>query len=631
MEKKKTGIAFAVIIPMLILTVTVVPVFARGEEQFNLKEGEIVFLLDASGSMNTQDKDGLAVDAVRQAVYSLPSSYQAGLIAYNTEIQLEIPFGVEPAQWDAELETVANSGYTNAGEALNRAMGLFSGRENVERCVILLTDGEIDMPDAQDRDRSRLLYEEKVREAKERGIKIYIVAAGSQWNDSQTHIFDGAEQTDGAIYWAGQSGTLSEIMRRILYERMNFPKRTLEVSASAFSEEGNSGIITVELPASGAEHVKIVLLAERGLQNLTADYTAENGTAAAGQKFAAVDIVRPVGENIVLGFESPDISGVQAYMTVEYLAEMKTQITYWREEAFEADSQDSENQERIYQHFAQIEISLGDIKGENDNLWNSRYYEGRKIPFTVNGALAEGEITGGKLTYSMGIDGIEKADLTMDTSGLAEYFDILQPVTVLFSPPEDPSPEPDLEPEPEPDYRPLWITVWVLFLALTVILILWIRSVRKNSAAVIYMATPQGFEKGIQKKEIKNCTYSGKLNMYVVQTPTGQDVPPQTYRLFGKQNVRITLNQILNSCGIKFGKIGAGDISFYPGADRALVVMDQSEKCTVLRGTEILKKGMGYPVYYNGKLTVTFEDGITVLEIHYMNLKSGELKPAREA
>ena len=230
MEKKKTGIAFAVIIPMLILTVTVVPVFARGEEQFNLKEGEIVFLLDASGSMNTQDKDGLAVDAVRQAVYSLPSSYQAGLIAYNTEIQLEIPFGVEPAQWDAELETVANSGYTNAGEALNRAMGLFSGRENVERCVILLTDGEIDMPDAQDRDRSRLLYEEKVREAKERGIKIYIVAAGSQWNDSQTHIFDGAELTDGAIYWAGQSGTLSEIMRRILHERMNFPKRTLEVS-----------------------------------------------------------------------------------------------------------------------------------------------------------------------------------------------------------------------------------------------------------------------------------------------------------------------------------------------------------------------------------------------------------------
>lgn len=77
-------------------------------------------------------------------------------------------------------------------------------------------------------------------------------------------------------------------------------------------------------------------------------------------------------------------------------------------------------------------------------------------------------------------------------------------------------------------------------------------------------------------------------------------------------------------CGIRLGKIGAEDIVFYPGYDKSLIVMDQSEQCTVMRGTEILKKGMGYPVYYNEKITVTFEDSITEMELYYKNLKPSE-------
>ena len=76
--------------------------------------------------------------------------------------------------------------------------------------------------------------------------------------------------------------------------------------------------------------------------------------------------------------------------------------------------------------------------------------------------------------------------------------------------------------------------------------------------------------------------------------------------------------------------MGAGDIAFYPGPEKALVVMDQSEQCTVMRGMEILKKGTGYPVYYNEKLTVTMEDGVTELEIHYRNLKPSEREPEKK-
>jgi len=577
---------------------------ASEEKKFNTNNGEVVFMLDTSVSMNKQDKDKLAIDAIRQAFYSLPSNYKSGLIAYNTGIQMEIPFGTEQSQWDEKLDAIEYSGYTNAGEALKQAVKMFSTIEETDRYIIIVTDGEIDMPDSQQREESRLLYEKMAKEAKEKGIVIYIIASGNEWSETGAHIFDGAELTDGTIYWEGQSGSISEIMKRILYDRMNFPR------SSVGTTKGNSGKLSMELPALGAEHARIVLTAEQGIENISAEYAAEDGMIVNGKKFAVVDIEKPVRQKIEISYESADESGVEVYLTVDYMAEIKAQITY-RTEEIETNKQKTKDVQASFKHFADIEIYISDTNGRNDNLWDDVYYEGRQIFFTVNGASESQNIRNGRILYSMQIDGLSQADLELDSNNLSERFIIQQPYTIAFSPPEDPV--------PEPDYLPLWIIVGVLLLALIVILIILIK---KNNATVIYMANSSGNE--AKKEEIKGCAYTGKLNMYVIQTPTGQDVAPQTYRLFGRQNIRITLSQILNSCGIKFGKIGAEDISFYAGPDKSLIVMDQSEKCTVLRGTEILKKGMGYPVYYNGKLTVTFEDGITEMEIHYKNLKPSE-------
>lgn len=587
---------------------------ASENTEFDTSGGEVVFLLDTSVSMNGQDHGKFAVDAIRQAVYSLPSSYKAGLVAYNTEIQMVIPFRAERSEWDAQLETIEYFGYTNAGEALKQAMEMFSGEEGMNRYVVILSDGEIDMPDGQQREDSRLLYEEMVKEAADRGIILYIIASGSEWNGTKAHIFDGAELTNGSIYWEGQSGSISEIMNRILYSRMNFPRSAI---ASIEVEEGNGGIINVELPSMGADHVRIILTAEQGIQGIHADYSAREGTMVQGEKFAVVDMVRPVGQNIEISYEAVDPSGIEAYMIAEYAAEIKTQVTYRTEaeEDLTAQQRKEDNSPVTYTHFADIEISLADEDGQNDNLWNSAYYEGREIPITINETSIMGKIHNGTIICSMQIDGIEEAALTVDVSRLSECFIIRQPEILTFSPPADPIPET----EPETNYLPLCVIMGVLLLALSVLVIVWTR---KNKTTVIYMAESAGKEG--KKEEIKGCDYNGKLNMYVIRTPTGKDIPPQTYRLFGRQNIRITLSQVLNSCGIRLEKIGAEEIIFYPGQERSLIVMDQSEKCTVLRGTEILKKGMGYPVYYHEKITVIFDDEATEMEIHYKNLKPSE-------
>ena len=606
MKIKKIKKIHTILCSIFILTMFLhFPCMASEEKKFDTNDGEVVFMLDTSVSMNGHDEDRLAVDAVRQAFYSLPSNYKAGLVAYNTGIQERIPFSTEQSQWDEKLDAIEYTGYTNAGEALKQAVEMFSDQEKTNRYVIILTDGEIDMPDAQQKEDSRLLYEKMAKEAGEKGIVIYIIASGSEWSETGVHIFDGAGLTGGTIYWEGQSGSISEIMKHILYDRMNFPR------SAVGSAKGIGGKLSMELPASAAEHARIVLTTERKFENISAEYAAEDGTVIIGKKFAVVDIEKPLEQKIEISYESTDVSDVEACLTVDYAAEIKTKITYRTEEDPTAQKQDTQNVQTAYKHIADIEIWLSDTQGRNENLWDGAYYEGRQIAFTVNEALAVETIHRGRILHSIQIDGISEAALELDVANLSEQFSIGQPCILTFSPPADPV--------PEPNYVPLWVILGVLLLTLTVILTV---LVKKSRETVIYMANPSGNE--AKKEEIKGCTYTGKLNMYVIQTQTGQDIAPQTYRLFGRQNTRITLNQILNSCGIKFGKIGAEDISFYAGPDKALIVMDQSEKCTVLRGTEILKKGMGYPVYYNGKLTVTFEDGITEMEIHYKNLKPSE-------
>lgn len=609
MGKRRVCRVYIALTTIFVLTLCCVcPCLASNTKQFDLNDGEVVFLLDTSVSMNKQDKDGLAVDAVRQAVYSLPENYQVGLVAYNTGIQTIISFGEDIASWDEALDDIVYSGYTNAGEALQQAIGMFSDREDVNRYIVMLTDGEIDMPTSQEKDFSRFQYEKAVQEAKARGIKEYIIAIGSEWNETEIHIFDGAEKTDGAIYWEGQSGSVSEIMNRILYERFCFPGKALELS------EESEGKISVNLPASGAEYVRILLLTEQEMPDISVECNAETSTVHTGRNFAVIDIEQSIGQTVEISYEPADISAMKAYIQIGYKAEIETQVTYRREMENGTGRQEVGETLPEYIHLADVEISL---KGQAGNLWDNEYYEGLEIPFTINGIPAIGNIHNGNILYSMRVEDLQETVVELDISSLPEHYEIQQPVVITFTLPEYPQPEV----EQKLDYRPLWIILGVLSLSLVVLLALEMKKERKTK---IYVAQPQPLGNVVKKEEIKGCAFTGKMNIYVLQTQTGDDIPPQTYCLFGRQAARIPLSQVLETCEIKFGKIGAENIIFCAGPDKALIAMDQSEKCTVLRGTEILKKGVGYPVYYNGKLTVIFEDGITEVEIHYKSIKPSE-------
>lgn len=579
--------------------------YAQEDTSFSVSEKEVVFLVDASKSMGGRE-DGAVTDAVRQILYSLPSGIRAGLVVYNTDIQGVVEIGSEVSQIERILGMTEYSGYSNAGLGLKQALALFSNRDGMEKHVIMVSDGEIDMKSDEESETSREEFMQGAELAADKGIKIHIVAVDGI-PEEEREILGAAEISGGEIYAEGLDGDLSRIAEEIVYGQLDFPRKAVGTM------EGNSGNFHIEIPVDGASRVKVLLTGKSEMENVNAGYTAGSGQVIRGKRFAVVDLARPEG-TVDVAFDLKEASMVEAWLVAEY----QTVLDVGMEYRIETIQEGEKGREPIYGHYADLEIRLLNRNGENSNLWASEYYNGHLVSYAVNGESFEGKIENGVIRHTLTVDGLETVEVSVRTDGFYEIYGEVTPVKTAVELPPDPV--------VEVDYRPLWYILGGLAAALVIILVVWMR---KGKAALVYVGHPNSGN-DLEKYEVKSCQYTGKLNLYVVQTSNGRDIAPQTIRLFGRKSGRITLEWILNSCGIKFGSVGAGDIAFYPGPEKAVVIMDQSEQCTVMRGMEILKKGIGYPVYYNEKLTVTLEDGVTELEIHYKNLKPSEREPERK-
>lgn len=623
--------------------------FADRIEQNAPIEAEIVFLLDTSESMKTQDRAMRAVDAIRQGVYSLPSNYLVGIISYGTEVQEVMPLSTDRQKLDAQLDQVQYSGYTNAGAGLSQAVALFSEANEKERYIIMLSDGEIDMPDTERARQSRETYLQAAADAKEKGIKICIIAVGTAWKTPQVHIFDAAEITNGAIYFEGQSGSLSQIIGKITGERINFPRETLEIT----DRRDGEAVIKALFPA-GASRVSILVLNPDGIEQVTAKDNIEEasetkdkaireneekdnktkdkmtGKIITGQYFAVAEfdaltsLTSEEPNSTELHIYAPELSSAQAYLYTEFEVTPQVKVEYRIEPVFSSLQSEVKQTAPFFQHFADITITFTDTRDNQIILFSEPPFSGREITFFLNGEPCTVALNNGKIQQTIPADEIEQVEVFVDLHFQDAICHIKQPGAVQI--PKTPDPEIP-EPSPKPDYRSLWIVLGMLAATL-IILCFWY--LKKSHTTVIYMAQPQAPKDPLQNRSLQKLpfqavgTYTGKFNLYLIQTADGQDIPPQTYRLFGRHEGPLTLEQILSSCEIRLGKIGEEGIIFYPGPDHSVIVTDQSEHCTVLKKMEILKKGAGYPVYYNEKLTITFEDGVTEMEVHYKNLKPSE-------
>ena len=384
------------------------PVFAAElQKDFSVQKA-VVFTLDASNSMNGNDRNRLAIDSIAQLIYSLPSNYSVGLVAYNTDVVAAS--GMVGSDGRDSIMEAANAirytGYTNAGAGLTRAMELLDSIEASQKTVVMLSDGEIVMQNDAATAASSSQFQNAVSAAKESGTVIHVIGLGSDMENTANTIFSASAETGGSNYHAPRAGDIQQAVDAILLDQLNVKKTT----AAVVDADGGTEELDITIPSANASTVRILFISDSPIRNLVADFNAGSVRQVSGTHYTLLELASPTAENVHVRFQGEAGSQVNVDVVTEYNVAMVPKVTY---EDVEPEDAEAANYDRT----AQISLAFYDAENPERQVLTDAAFEGRSISGTVGGQAWTGRFCPGSVALP-------------PVSGLAE--DRIEQITVSF-------------------------------------------------------------------------------------------------------------------------------------------------------------------------------------------------------
>ena len=166
----------------------------KGESQTGEQSApwDIVFVIDSSGSMYSNDEDNLRLDVAKRFVDKMRENDRAGVVDFDSWYTV-YDFSLDKDTVKNNIDSIDSSGGTDILSGLEQGVQLFlnSNRESI-KTILLLTDGE-DYSDIDD-------YAEVIATANANGITVYTVGLG--YGIDASVLSDIAAQTSGQYYFA---------------------------------------------------------------------------------------------------------------------------------------------------------------------------------------------------------------------------------------------------------------------------------------------------------------------------------------------------------------------------------------------------------------------------------------------
>ena len=600
--KWKQVYAHICFISLLCLIIFLVPLRAAAADLPKSDSKAVVFVLDASNSMNSNDRSRLAIDSIAQLIYSLPSNYSVGVVAYNTDVVAAS--GMADSDGRDSIMEVANAvrytGYTNAGAGLARAIELLDTVEASQKTVVMLSDGEIVMQNDAATAASSGQFQNAVTSAKESGTVIHVIGLGSDMENTANTIFSASAETGGSNYHAPRAEDIQQAVDAILLDQLNVKKTT----AAVVDADGGTEELDITIPSANASTVRILFISDSPIRNLVADFNAGSVRQVSGTHYTLLELARPTAENVHVRFQGEAGSQVNVDVITEYSVVMVPQVTY---EDVEPEDTEAANYDRT----ARISLAFYDAENPERQVLTDTAFEGRSISGTAGGQAWTGALLSGSVTLPpvSGLTEDRTEQITVSFDNLETNVIAQQPLTIsLEGAPALPE---------APDYRPVIIggAVGALLVILLAVYLAAGRSRKKPRS--IPDPTPPAPSK---------YSYTGRLNLYITRTKSGRDVPPLTYDLFRIPGGKIlSLQEILDGCNVTEHLEGADKIFFKAGANRCLVLSNDSD-CTIMQNREILMKGRSYLIGIDTKVDITFEDEISEMALQYRQVRPNELR-----
>lgn len=557
---------------------------------------EVVFVLDSSGSMKSNDPNRLAIDSIAQLVYTLPSDYKVGLIAYNTDAVLVLA-PVEDSQRETlmnQVERVNYDGYSNAGAGLTQAVNLLLADKAKDKTIVLLSDGEIKMKNSDATAQSLATYQAAAAQAAQNGIIVHVIGLGPDMENTDNSIFAASAQTGGEIYHTPHAVGIQNAISSILEDKLQIRQTT----AAIMDTDGSMENLSVDIPFAHASKVRVLLAGNTEIKNLNTNFQADSAKQINGKRYSLIEMAYPTSDKMTLSFSGAPGSRIQVTVIPEYSVFPKAEVAY------EDHLPPADQPQNYYDRKAAITYKFYDAQNPNVQLWTEAYFNHGKLPVKTGDASEGTALEDGRLIVMLSVTKGGTISCQFDYSKL--------PVNVIGTNHLSVDLEgPPTVPPKKPPYGLFALAAAVL---ICIVVIIWY--VRRPKPV---LPPPE------DKPEPSKYSYVGKLNIYVTRSPSGYDIAPLSYNLFRLPSTKvISLGEILESCGVKEQFMGADRIYFKSGVGRSLILTNNSD-CTVMKSREILMKKKSYQLPMDAKVDVTFEDEISELTFQYKDLKPSEM------
>lgn len=668
----------ALVLCLLLVLLRPRPVY--GEEFTIEKSGlDVLFVMDYSGSMKTNDSQDLARGMVKAFVDTVHSAdIRVGFVAYNDRILTSTsPHSIRNGEDREALKALIGqerySGNTDIGLGLAYGLELLGEEADRKRVIVLISDGEPDLAGSdtgRTTEMSRADMDEAARKCAEDGTRIYSIAFGNY--DGNLEALKAVSQlTSAQMYTAETPERLIEILYGIFGTNMDYSIR--EIADSVFAPGIQN--IRVGLEEAYLDEIDVLLISPGEIGEVSILYdgreisTASLGNYAVGK---ITDISRDARELSVRA-ETLENQELQLYL-VSYrsltpVLEVSTAV--YKNEPFRyrlyfRDRNGNQvTDSGLYQNFT-CQFSLGQEKG-------GKPFQESGSGISLDAVFSDGHIQGetvigqsgtwffqGYLEDSMGNSSLGPTAVTVENRGPEGSLPDMGTLTALSGEQRYPLDEHFSDPDGDQlsyqletgagECLETGISDGCLVIqprkagtqtvTLTVsdgeststyetkieITPLWkaywwlFGSLGGCAVAAILWKLANKPRPELEQLELdtRRNHFCGRLDAYfTVQPETEGEIPPLSFQLYKVSDNKMTVGMLLKQYPEAVDAMELDRVYLVADADRHMVLYHTSES-PVMIGNSIACRQMQYRVSFGDVVYITSPDGNYELEIHYI-------------
>ncbi|MBT1177697.1 VWA domain-containing protein [Bifidobacterium callimiconis] len=264
----------------------------------------VVFATDGSGSLKSTDKDNLRYPAISRFVALLAQNgNKVGGDVFGENVPLkqnltELNSVQSKQDFITKIKSVQGQDWTNIGAGLQTAVDMLDQQKdpNLPSVIVLLSDGNTDMPNDDAKQQSLATKAQAIENARKNGYKIYTVSLNANGKADSNELKQIASATGGEFREVTKASDLQDVYS--LYYSLLFNANT-DGSGDIVIPDSGTAEGTFDVAKVGVEEANILVsgnvtdysFTDPSGKQMSRDTLA--GTTFVGDSFTSVKITQP--------------------------------------------------------------------------------------------------------------------------------------------------------------------------------------------------------------------------------------------------------------------------------------------------------------------------------------------------